>query len=154
MIYTNKASSIFELIELIAATSGKKDKEALVQQLLGLPLGAKVVTYAYHPFKVYRMEAVPVRGAGLAPGANTLDESRWWDMLDDMEAGRLTGAAAIDAVQQAVNFLDAPSAELLSRCVSIFERRAFVHPLISGLLPVADRAENTAQLASIQRASS
>ena len=66
----------------------------------------------------------------------------------------LTGAAAIFAFIMMILLVLAVGIGLCLLCVSIFEYLDFVHPLISGLLLVADRAENTAQLAPIQRASS
>ena len=75
MIVTNKASSVFAAIERIAATPGKLEKEQLIK-IAGnsSPLFMKVVKAAYDPFTTYGMRKLPERTAGIAPGANTLDE--------------------------------------------------------------------------------
>lgn len=134
-IVTNKAASVFAAIEKIAATSSKTEKEALVK-IAGdsSPMFMKVVKAAYDPFINYGMRALPPP-ADTAPGANTLDEPGWWEVLDTMAKRQLTGDAARLAVSRALAFLDPPSAELFRRIIRKDLRAGFTEGTINRVFP-------------------
>lgn len=136
MIVINKASSVFAAIEKIAATPGKLEKEQLIK-IAGnsSPLFMKVVKAAYDPFVTYGMRNVPAKTKDLAPGANTLDEDHFWGILNDLASRKLSGTAAWDAVQTAVNFLDEPSAELFIRIIRRDLRAGFTDGTINRVFP-------------------
>jgi DNA ligase-1 len=135
MITTNKAASIYAAIEKIAATSSKKEKDAMVADLMSLPLFVKIVRYAYDPFIVFGIEQIPSWDPSLARGGNTLDEASWWEMLDDLASRKLSGMAARDAVQKAVNFLDEASGALFVRIIRKDLRAGFSEGTINRVKP-------------------
>lgn len=135
MLYINKAASVFDLIEAIAATGSKKEKEALVAQGMGLPLFAKIVTRAYSPFTRHYMRAVPKRREDIAPGANTLDESWPWEVLEKLSSRELSGDAAYAEVQKLVDFLEPKSGELLRRIILGDMRAGFTEGTINRVAP-------------------
>ena len=136
MIVTNKASSVFAAIEKIAATPGKLEKEQLIK-IAGnsSPLFMKVVKAAYDPFTTYGMRKLPERTAGIAPGTNTLDEEWGWQILADLASRKLSGTAAWDAVQKAVNFMDDASGQLLCRIIRKDLRAGFTDGTINRVFP-------------------
>lgn len=134
-MYFNKASSVFRAIEAIAATSSKIEKEALVKQVGSLPIFMRIVRAAYDPFKNYFIAVAPKKRDGLAPGSNTLDEEQFWTLLDKLSSRELSGTAARDAVQNAVDLLDAPSSELFRRIIAKDLRAGFTDGTINRVFP-------------------
>lgn len=130
MLLVTNAKSVFAAIEKIAATPSKIEKEALIKQAGQSPLFMRVCKAAYDPFITYGMRTVPYRQE-VAPGANTLDEEAWWTLLDDLATRKLSGTAAWEAVQRAVNFLDEPSGELLIRIIRKDLRAGFTDGTIN-----------------------
>lgn len=136
MIVTNKASSVFAAIEKIAATPGKLEKEALIKNAgTTSQLFMRVVKAAYDPFVTYGMRKLPEKTAGLAPGANTLDEDFAWNVLDQLASRKLTGGVAWDTVQQTIDFLDDASAELFIRIIRRDLRAGFTDGTINRVFP-------------------
>ena len=134
-MYFNKASSIFQAIEAIGATSSKLEKEALIKQVGSLPLFMRVVRAAYDPFVTYGLALAPKKRDGLAPGTNTLDEEQFWSILSKLASRELSGTAARDAVQNAVDLLDAPSSELFRRIIATDLRAGFTDGTINRVFP-------------------
>lgn len=139
-IVTNNAASVFAAIEKIAATSSKIEKENLIKQAgTSSPMFMKVVKAAYDPYVTYGMRKVPVRNESKAPGTNTLNEEIWWTMLDKLATRALSGTAAWDAVQAAVNFLDDASGQLLVRIIRKDLRAGFtdgtINRVFKGTIP-------------------
>jgi len=137
-MYFNKAASVYRAIEDIAATSSKKEKEAILKAAgTAAPLFMKVVTYAYDPFRVYGIgkEVVPKKTPGIAPGANTLEEPWAWNCLDCLAQGTLSGDAARTEVQKWVDMLDEPSSELFRRILMGDMRAGFTDGTINRVFP-------------------
>ena len=116
------SQDIFDAIEEIAATSSKNDKERLVTRYSGEAEFCRVLEYAYNPFKTYGLRKRPDTignhvGHDFDPGT--------WELLDDLIARRLTGAAAIEAVQGEMTALSADSAELFWRIIKKDLRAGF-----------------------------
>jgi DNA ligase-1 len=128
----NTGKSVFEAIEAIAATSSKLEKEALMKQAgTSSTLFMKAVTYAYDPFKNYGISYAPLKSPGLAPGSNTLAEPVVWTTLDDLVSRNLSGNSARDKIQQMVDFLDEPSAEVFRRIINKDMRAGFTDGTIN-----------------------
>jgi DNA ligase-1 len=136
LIVTNKAASVYAAIEAIAATASTTEKEAMVKLALNSsPMFMKVVKAAYDPFVTYGMRALPERTAGAAPGTNTLDEEWPWEILSKLASRKLSGTAAWDAVQKAVDFLDAPSGALFTRIIRLDLRASFTSGTVNRVMP-------------------
>lgn len=136
LICLNKASSVFAAIEKIAAAPGKIDKETMINQAgSASALFMRVCKAAYDPYITYGMALVPAKTPGIAPGANTLDEEWPWDTLARMQTRKLTGTVAQTAVQRAIDFLDAPSAELFRRIIRKDLRAGFSEGTINRVFP-------------------
>jgi len=134
-MYLNKAASIFQAIEAIAATSSKNEKETLVKSVGGLPLFMRIVRAAYDPFVNYGLALAPMKRDGLAPGGSTLDEEQFWTILEKLASRELSGTAARDAVQNAVDFLDEPSSALFRRIIAKDLRAGFTDGTINRVFP-------------------
>lgn len=135
-IYLNTPQSVFKAIEDIAATSSKNEKLAILKAA-STPLLMRVLIATYDPFKVFGIgkQQVPAKTPGLAPGGNTLAEDYAWNILDRLADKTLTGNAARDAVQQAVDMLDAPSSELFRRILMKDMRAGFTESSINKVWP-------------------
>lgn len=132
----NTAKSILNAIEVIAATPGKKEKEALIRELwMAAPLFQKAVTYTYDRFKNYGISVAPHKTPGVAPGGNKLEESIVWRTLDDLIARRLSGTSARDTIQNMVNLLDDASSDLFRRIINLDMRAGFTDGTINRLFP-------------------
>lgn len=113
---------ILEVIDQIAATSSKNDKERLVKQYVGEPEFCRVLEYAYNPFKTYGIRKRPEPLGEHCD--NDFDEGTF-ELLDDLIARRLTGNAAIEAVRGELTALNEDSAELLWRIINKDLRAGF-----------------------------
>jgi DNA ligase-1 len=107
----------FKSIEKIAATSSKKDKEAMVKQFLAFDTFKRAIIAALDPLVTYGMQQVPERTEGAAPGANTFENAPIWETLDKLANRTLTGNDARDEVQRLMTFLTPESAELFKRII-------------------------------------
>lgn len=108
----NNSDEIFKAIELIASTSGKNDKTALVIGFAGQSLDfVRVIEHAYNPFKTFGIAKMPERQDG---GVGVFNEGTW-TILRALIVRELTGYDARDAVQSELNRLSDGSAELLCR---------------------------------------
>jgi DNA ligase-1 len=105
----------FNVIEKIAATSSKNDKQAMVKQFLAFDTFKRVLVAALDPLVTYGMQQVPDRLPNTAPGANTFENAGIWETLDQLRLRNLTGNAARDEVQRLMTFLTPESAELFKR---------------------------------------
>jgi DNA ligase-1 len=139
MLIVRDAASVYRAIEKIAATPGKNDKIAMVKEAMGQSkLFVRAIKAALDPFITYGIAALPAR-PDAAPGANTLDEETWWEMLEQLATRKLSGNAARDAVARALAFLTPESGELLRRIIKKDLRAGFseetVNKAVKGTLP-------------------
>lgn len=135
MFFTNTPKSVLALIEKIAATASKTEKEALVKQGMALPLFVRAVTMAYDPFTTFGMRNAPHKTPGIAPGGNSLAEEGPWNILKELASRELSGHAALAAVQRMVDFLDEDSAELFRRIINKDMRAGFTEGTINRVKP-------------------
>lgn len=130
------SSAIFDLLECIAATSSKLEKEALLRRHGAEESLRAVLLHALSPTVSFGMKAVPARSHA-DPAGEGFDESTW-NLLRGMRQRTLTGHAARDAVQLQIDRLDAKSAELLWRILRRDLRAGFsastVNKAIKGLI--------------------
>jgi DNA ligase-1 len=106
---------IYDLIEAIAATSSKLEKESLLRAHGADEDLRAVLVHALDNTISFGMKKIPERD-----GAASRDEAfdaQTWDLLQRLRSRALTGHAARDTVQAEVNRLDAKSAELLRRII-------------------------------------
>lgn len=126
MLTFNTGKSVFAAIEKIAATPGRLEKDALFKEAgQSSSLFLKSVVAAYDPFRNYGISNAPSKTPGLAPGANTLEEPATWKVLDDLAGRNLTGGSARAKVQNMVDLLDEPSAEIFRRIINKDMRAGF-----------------------------
>lgn len=131
------SSKVFGVIEKIASTSSKNEKQALVNEHIDDPMFKQVLVAALDPTVTYgiskRPEALPL-----------LAEVREFNgteftLLSNLKTRALTGDAAIQAIQQAMQALDIGSAELLWRIIKKDLRAGFgdstVNKACKGLIP-------------------
>lgn len=136
MMTFNTGKSVMAAINEIAATSSKKEKEALIKQAGATStLFMKALTYAYNPFNNYGISNAPHKTPGCAPGGNTLEEPLVWKTLDDLLSRTLSGNSARDTVQNMVNLLDEPSAEMFRRIVNKDMRAGFTDGTVNRVFP-------------------
>lgn len=133
------SSQIFDLIETIANTPGKNDKLALVKEGLKDCTFKKVIEYALNPSIIYGIQKLDVTLDPCAPQNKNFDEILAWSLLEKLSARRLTGNAARDTINYALNVLDPKSAELLKRIILKDLRAGFGESTVNkawpGLIP-------------------
>lgn len=130
------SSEVLALIDQVAATSSKNEKEALLKANVGDELLKRVLDYAYNPFKTYGVRKMP---------HFTEDEfqrdfdDQTWIILDALIDRSLTGNAALDAISGHMRHLDPASAELFKRIVLKDMRAGFsestTNKVWKGLIP-------------------
>lgn len=130
------SSQVLALIDDIAATPGKNDKQLMVTGGMETALFKRVCEYAYNPFKTYGIRKRP-ETLGENCG-NEFDESTF-ELLDDLISRKLTGNAAIEALRGELTALNKASSELLWRIVAKDLRAGFSESTINkackGLIP-------------------
>lgn len=127
---------ILAVIDEIAATSSKNDKEAMVKNASADPLFRRVCEYAYNPFKTYGLRQMP----DVVPDGDGADfDDETWAMLDKLIARELTGDAARIALAEELAGLNSDSAKLLVRIVRKDLRAGFsestINKAVKGLIP-------------------
>lgn len=127
---------VFSIIEEIAATSSKNEKEALVKKASADPLFVRVCEYAYNPFKTYGIQQMP----DVIPDGDDADfDDETWMMLDRLIARDLSGDAARVALAEELAGLNDESAALLIRIIRKDLRAGFsestINKAIKGLIP-------------------
>jgi len=131
------ASSAMELLDRIAATSSRNDKEILVMNVATDPFMRRVFKQAYDPFITYGITPPQVYRHGSDARRLTLGPEcdDIWKMLADLAERSLTGNAAATAVKTTMEMLDARSAELLWRILSKDLRCGITEKTIAKMAP-------------------
>lgn len=131
------SNGVFAVIEQIAATSSKNEKQALVSANIDDPLFKQVLVAALDPTITYgvqkRPEALPMQGEVREFNGTE------FTLLSNLKTRSLTGDAATQAIQLAMQALTAESAELLWRIIKKDLRAGFgdstVNKACKGLIP-------------------
>lgn len=131
-----RPDEIFDLIEHVAATSSKNDKQALVTAAAkASPLFCTVLQATYNPLVSYGVR--PARPVGPF-GTAELDEASW-EVIEGLRQRALTGQAADDAIAAEFARLTEKSANLLWRIIRKDLRAGFSESTCNkahkGLLP-------------------
>jgi len=107
------SNDIFEVIERVAATSSKLEKEAILKQHIADKDLQRTLVAALDPLITYGIQKVPnVSGEG----DGVFSESTWF-LLADLSTRELSGDAALAAVEKTMLSLTSQSAELLRRVI-------------------------------------
>lgn len=130
------SDAIYQLIEKIATTAGKLEKQALVTLHAQDEQFKRVCEYTYNRFKVYGVaKRPPTFGAHVG---REFDEGTW-ELLDELRTRKLTGDAAIEAIQGEMTALSQDSAELFWRIIKKDLRAGFsestINKAVKGLIP-------------------
>ncbi|TSP13984.1 hypothetical protein [Cupriavidus campinensis] len=134
------STEIYDLIEQIATTSSKNEKQALIAENDHSEV-RRVLQAALDPMVTYGLAKRP---EPIEPDPNysrTFDPATW-DILNRLAQRKLTGNAAKDAVAKELGLLDDKSAELFWRIISKDLRAGFsestVNKAIKGLIVTFD----------------
>lgn len=106
------SSQLFDLIETIAASPKKTDKERLLKEA-DCPELRQVLVAAYNPRINYYIKKVP--SSGVYQKENFSDFT--WLMLDSLSKREVTGNEALNELEATLDFLNLKSKELLSRII-------------------------------------
>jgi DNA ligase 1 len=117
------SNEIFLAIDMIAATSSKNDKIALVKTHIGDAEFRRVLVAALDPIVSYGISKRPANDATKLGGG--MFDSGTWRIIDDLAARRLTGNNAIDTVRGEMARLEPASSELFWRIVKKDLRAGF-----------------------------
>jgi DNA ligase-1 len=124
------------LVEVIANTSSKNDKLALVKEGLKSKEFERVLVYALDPFKIYGVRNITSMSAH---GTAVFTERGTWQLLDNLISRKLTGNAARGAIDDEMVHLDPSSQELLRRIILKDLRAGFSESTVNkakpGLIP-------------------
>lgn len=116
------SNDIYALIEQIAATSSKNEKEALLKANASDDLLKRVLEYTYNPFKTY---GIAKRPETLGDHVGRDFDEGTFELLDDLISRKVTGNQAIEFVRGELTALSKSSAELLWRIIKKDIRAGF-----------------------------
>lgn len=126
---------IFNLIEAIAATSSKNEKQALIAQNSNDEDFLRVLKAAYDPTITYGVQTLPAREAG---GGGLFDR-KTLELLNSLASRKLSGNDALAEIQRETNRLEPGSSALLHRILKKDLRAGFsestINKAIKGLIP-------------------
>lgn len=120
------SSQLYDLIELIAASPKKTDKERLLKEA-DCPELRRVLVAAYDPRLNYYIKNVP--SSSVHQNENFSDLT--WLMLDSLAKREVTGNEALDQLEATLDFLNAKSKELLARIIKRDLRAGFSESTIN-----------------------
>jgi DNA ligase-1 len=130
------SNHIMKIIDGIAATASKNDKQAMVKAGCVDEQFKRVCQYAYDPFKTFGIVKYP--GTMGEYVGNEFDAGTW-ELLDGLISRKLTGSAAIEAVRGELTTLSSESADLFFRIIRKDLRAGFsestCNKAVKGLIP-------------------
>jgi DNA ligase-1 len=130
-----KSSQIMDLIDQIAATSSKNDKQTILTTALQDPDFFKVVNYALNPYLTFGKR--PARHSGEAGSEDFTDST--FAILDGLAKRQYTGRIGDECITSLYNRLNAQSAELLWRVINKDLKAGFsessVNKVYKGAIP-------------------
>jgi hypothetical protein len=120
------------LIDQIASTGNRAEKQAYLGTLAATELGKFILNQTYNPFITYgiKLKTRP-EGAGVID----LGDDSVADLLKRLASRELTGNAAKDELQGAFNALDEASAELLFRIICKDLKAGIAESTIASVVP-------------------
>ncbi|CCG43320.1 ATP-dependent DNA ligase [Magnetospirillum molischianum] len=127
-------NDIIAILEQIAATASRNDKEAILAKHARDPLLRRVLTYAYDPFRTYGLKKLP-KVAKRGEGQKFIgDEGPIWAVFDAL-AGGVRGAKAEKLVSDWLTLLDGDNATLFERILLKDLRCGISEKTINGVIP-------------------
>lgn len=128
--------TVLNLLDRIAATSSKIDKQRMVAEGMDNPMFKRTCEYAYNPFKTFGIAKMPT--SKCHEGWRPFGDSTW-GVLDDLIARKLTGRAAEVAVMEEVDQLFGADSQLFVRILRKDLRAGFgestINKVCKGLIP-------------------
>ena len=124
------STQLYDLIELIAATPKKTEKERLLKEA-DCPELRRVLVACYNPRINYYVKKVP--SSGVHQNENFSDLT--WLMLDSLSKRDVTGNEALDQLEATLDFLNTKSKELLARIIKRDLRAGFSVSTINKCFP-------------------
>jgi DNA ligase-1 len=125
-----------EIIEAIASTSSKNEKQDIISKYKGDTTFQKVLNLALNPFINFGVQQLPEPFPHLEAREFTDDT---WLLLDNLASRKLTGNDAKAAIATELGKLDDNSAELLKRIIKKDLKAGFgestVNKVIKGFIP-------------------
>jgi len=134
--YTNTAASIWELVQAIAATSSKKEKEALVHQGMRLPLFERIVKACYDPLTTYGFRELPdIEPFDQGPTLEGLDTEHPWVTIGMLADRTLSGDEARATVKTMMERLPHADMQLFIRIILKDMRAGFTEGTVNRVKP-------------------
>lgn len=121
---TLNSDQVYAIIDQIARTPGKNDKQAIIAQHIGDPTFKFALVAALDPLTTYGMAKRPVVSDNTRLGGGVFDNSTLL-ILDDLRTRKLTGNNAIETVRGEMERLSLASAELFWRIIAKDLRAGF-----------------------------
>lgn len=128
-----KSSEIFDAIEEIAATSSKKEKEALVRKYGADVDFMMVLKAALDPFATYGVSKIPDNETH----GDCEFDGETWGLLDNLAARVLTGSAAHRDIQAELRDLNPKSGAVFRRIIKRDLRAGFTAGTVNRVFPGA-----------------
>lgn len=125
------AEVILRLLDDVAGTSSRTEKERLLSAAIGNELVQRVMKAAYDPFVTYGL--TPERVAG--EGEFDLENKYTWEMLHDLSTRALTGNMARVCVADVMRTSTSATAEILWRILSKDMRAGFTANTLNRIKP-------------------
>lgn len=111
------SDQVFEVLEQIAATGSRTEKEALLEPHIAKSTFRRILQYACDPMITFGL--TPEKPASNREGLNFDHDSDFvWSVLDDLRYRRLTGNAAKEAVASLRSKLSSASDAIIWRILS------------------------------------
>ena len=123
---------IYDVIEAIAGTSSKTEKENLIRENINDSDFLYVINAALDPFVTYGIANIPLYSE--ETGRRSFNE-KTKDLLDSLATRKLTGNAARDAVREELESLEWKSARLLTRILTKDLRAGFSASTVNKVRP-------------------
>jgi len=131
------SDQVLDLIDSVAATSGKNDKISMLKAVSGSNLLRAVLEATYNPIVSYGIRQFPDRAVDATGDAHF--SAPTWGVIAALRERQVTGNAAQAAIQHEMNTLSVKSAELFKRIILKDMRAGFseetVNKVWGGLLP-------------------
>jgi DNA ligase-1 len=128
------AYDVMRLLDQVAATKSRTEKEALLSTGKDDPLLREVFKRTYDPFITYGMTPLKVEGMVGGKSIHGADHHAFF-VLDALAQRKLTGNAAKEQVKELLLALDPDSATLLSRIIGKDLRAGFTANTINKVIP-------------------
>lgn len=128
------AYDVMRLLDQVAATKSRTEKEALLSTGKDDPLLREVFKRTYDPFITYGMTPLKVEGTVGGKSIHGADHHAFF-VLDALAQRKLTGNAAKEQVKELLLALDPDSSTLLNRIIGKDLRAGFTANTINKVIP-------------------